>query len=105
MSARQIGPGVIRAVEWLERNGPACIEAGRPQKGEVREVTGRSLRRAVEYGLATRVGTGPYVYRPVPGWRDVLRESPGPLRFEGMERPVSCVWDMAVCVSQRGVTV
>ena len=86
---------VLQAVETLERMGSACYSAGRPQKGDVREsAPGKHLRRAVQYGLATRSKTKPYVYRAVEGWRDALKPLESP-KFARLGRPVASVWDLA----------
>jgi hypothetical protein len=88
---RPIGPAVVRAVEHLERTGYALCCAGRPPKGEIREYTGRDLRRAVEYGLAVRSGEQPYIYKPAPGWRDYLEAAPAPMRAAA----ANSVWNLA----------
>jgi hypothetical protein len=90
----RIGPKIIRAVEQLEQVGEVSVSAGRPQKNERREHTDtRNLRRAVQYGLATRTKTKPYIYRPAHEWRDVLKRSEWATNPGG--RPVASVWDLA----------
>jgi hypothetical protein len=86
----RIGPAVIQAVERLEQIGQACYSAGRPPKGsEPREAATKHLRRAVQYGLATRSPEKPYVYRANPDWRAALN----PMRVECGR--VASVWDFA----------
>jgi hypothetical protein len=89
-----IGQSVIRAVEELEQTGERCCRPGRPPKGEHRNrsrAMQKALRRAVEYGLATRSHDMPYVYKPAPDWRLLLNK---PVMRVDCGR-VSSVWDLA----------
>jgi hypothetical protein len=87
----RIGQNVIRAVELLEQIGQVSVSVGRPQKNERPSIDARALRRAVQYGLATRSQTAPYVYRPSYEWRDVLKRT----EWAPIAGRVASVWDLA----------